>query len=111
MREPASVAASSLLSNHQPLRVRNRGRLWAQPVLSDIETPSHLRKLIDDQVDRDWIANRDDAPLENPTLIGVAVNDHFGPDYTLEAYPTGFLSGAVFAIRAMGAIKHRQPQV
>ncbi len=72
----------------------------------------------------------DSALAKNPALIGVAVNDHFGPDYTrdlevgdsgkivvmardhtLDAYRAAFQSGAVLAVRDMGRVKDRYSHV
>jgi hypothetical protein len=78
------------------------------------------------------LAAWDKALALNSAVVGIAVNDHFGPlpdfpidddlrdsgkvivfaeDYSLEAYRRAFERGAVLAIKDLGKIKDRYPSV
>ena len=78
------------------------------------------------------LAAWDKALALNSSLVGIAVNDHFGPlpdfpidddlrdsgkiivlaeDYSLEAYRRAFEHGAILAIKDIGTTKDRYPSV
>jgi hypothetical protein len=80
---------------------------------------------------RDMLQKWDNALRRNQRIVGIAVNDHYGPyatemdadvrdsgkievlasAATVEAYRAAFEAGAVLAIRDMGAVKGQYPQI
>jgi hypothetical protein len=101
--------------------------------LADAQKEQGLRYYTDKDRNEAILATWDQALIRDPRVLGIAVNDHFGPytppgvvsnkvrdsgkivvlakAVTLPAYKEAFEAGSFFAVRDYGEVKHQYPKV